>query len=74
MSDITPREPWRGYAEMDEAARDELLAKKFADLKEQNDSDYAMALAAAVANYELVLDLAGHHRGRAARQDRARPA
>jgi len=57
MSDITPREPWRGYADMDEAARDELLAKKFADLKENNDSDYALALAAAVANYELVLEL-----------------
>jgi hypothetical protein len=57
MSDITPREPWRGYADMDESARDELLAKKFAEAKTKNDSDYAYALAAAVANYELVLEL-----------------
>ncbi len=57
MSDITPREPWRGYADMDEAARDELLAKKFEQAKTNNDQDYAYALAAAVANYELVLEL-----------------
>jgi hypothetical protein len=57
MSDIAPREPWPGYADLDEDARDELLAKKFKQAKEQNDQDYAMALAAAVANYELVLEL-----------------
>ena len=57
MSDISPREPWPGYADLDEAARDELLAKKFQQAKDQNDQDYALALAAAVANYELVLEL-----------------
>jgi len=57
MSDNSPREPWPGYADLDEAARDELLAKKFQQAKDQNDQDYALALAAAVANYELVLDL-----------------
>jgi hypothetical protein len=57
MSDISPREPWPGYAALDEAARDELLAEKFQQAKDQNDQDYALALAAAVANYELVLDL-----------------
>ena len=57
MSDISPREPWPGYADLDESARDELLAKKFQQAKDQNDADYAMALAAAVANYELVLEL-----------------
>jgi hypothetical protein len=57
MSDTTPREPWKGYAGLDEAARDELLAKKFQQAQEQNDQDYAVALAAAVANYELVQDL-----------------
>jgi hypothetical protein len=57
MSDISPREPWPGYADLDDAARDELLDKKFQQAKEQNDKDYALALAAAVANYELVLDL-----------------
>ena len=57
MSDNSPREPWAGYADLDESARDELLAKKFQQAKEQNDMDYAVALAAAVANYELVLEL-----------------
>ena len=54
MSDISPREPWPGYADLDEAAREELLAKKFQQAKDQNDQDYALALAAAVANYEAV--------------------
>jgi hypothetical protein len=57
MSDTSPREPWPGYADLDETERDELLAKKFQQAKEQNDQDYAVALAAAVANYELVLEL-----------------
>ena len=57
MSDISPREPWPGYADLDETAREDLLAKKFQQAKDQNDRDYALALAAAVANYELVLDL-----------------
>jgi hypothetical protein len=57
MSEIPPREPWPGYADLDETERDELLAKKFQQAKDQNDQDYALALAAAVANYELVLDL-----------------
>jgi hypothetical protein len=57
MSDISPREPWPGYADLDDAARDELLAQKFQQAKDQNDQDYALALAAAVANYELVLEL-----------------
>jgi hypothetical protein len=57
MSDISPREPWPGYADLDEAARGDLLAKKFQQAKDQNDQDYALALAAAVANYELVLEL-----------------
>jgi hypothetical protein len=57
MSDTSPREPWPGYADLDETERDELLAKKFQQAKEQNDQDYAVALAAAVTNYELVLEL-----------------
>ena len=57
MSDISPREPWPGYADLDETERDELLARKFQQAKDQNDQDYALALAAAVANYELVLEL-----------------
>ena len=57
MSDISPREPWSGYADLDATEREALLAKKFQQAKEQNDQDYALALAAAVANYELVLEL-----------------
>ena len=57
MSDNSPREPWPGYADLDESEREDLLAKKFQQAKDQNDQDYALALAAAVANYELVLEL-----------------
>jgi hypothetical protein len=57
MSDIAPREPWPGYADLDGSARDDLLAKKFQQAKDQNDQAYAYALAAAVANYELVHEL-----------------
>jgi hypothetical protein len=52
-----PREPWPGYADLGEAERDDLLQKKFQQAKDQNDQDYAYALSAAVANYELVLEL-----------------
>ena len=47
----TPREPWDGYANLRDDERDELLAQKFQQAKDQNYADYAMALAAAVANY-----------------------
>ncbi|HWK26974.1 MAG TPA: hypothetical protein VNS09_10440 [Solirubrobacter sp.] len=57
MSAISPREPWPGYAKLDESEREALLAKKYEQAKDQNDQDYALALAAAVANYELVLEL-----------------
>ncbi len=52
-----PREPWPGYASLSEDARDEQLQKKFQAASEQGDQPYAVALAAAVANYELVLEL-----------------
>ena len=60
MSDATtrsPREPWDGYAKQSPEERDQLLAKKFAQAKEHGEQDYALALTAAVANYELVLEL-----------------
>jgi len=57
MSEISPREPWPGYADLTEDERDELFAKKYKQAQDQNDQDYACALAAAVANYELLLDL-----------------
>ena len=53
----SPREPWPGYADLGDDERDELLAKKFEGAKDQGDQAYAVALAAAVANYELVLEL-----------------
>ena len=52
-----PREPWPGYADLGDAEREQLLAKKFQDAKDQGDQPYAYALAAAVANYELVREL-----------------
>jgi hypothetical protein len=56
-SSKTAREPWPGYAELGEAERQSQLAKKFDDAKQQGDQPYAYALAAAVANYELVREL-----------------
>ncbi len=53
----SPREPWAGYAGQSAEQRDELLAKKFQQAKEHGEQDYALALTAAVANYELVLEL-----------------
>jgi hypothetical protein len=60
MSDATtrsPREPWANYAQQSPEERDQLLAQKFQQAKEHNEQDYALALTAAVANYELVLEL-----------------
>ena len=60
MSDApsrSPREPWPGYANQSPEERDRLLAQKFQQAKEHNEQDYALALTAAVANYELVLEL-----------------
>ena len=60
MSDApsrSPREPWTGYADQSPEDRDRLLAQKFQEAKERNEQDYALALTAAVANYELVLEL-----------------
>ena len=71
-----PLEPWPGYADLDpDRAADELFNQEVPEAKDQNDQDYALALAAAVANYELVLELAPEHdRRRADARRRARPA
>jgi hypothetical protein len=53
----SPREPWDGYANQSPEERDQLLGQKFQEAKERNERDYALALTAAVANYELVLEL-----------------
>jgi hypothetical protein len=60
MSDAptrSPREPWTDYAKQSPEERDRLFAQKYQHAKEQGDQDYALALTAAVANYELVLEL-----------------
>jgi len=60
MSDPTnrsPREPWTDYAKQSAEERDQLFAKKFQQAKEHGEQDYALALTAAVANYEMVLEL-----------------
>ena len=60
MSDATtrsPREPWTDYAKQSPEERDRLFAQKFQQAKEHNEQDYALALTAAVANFELVLEL-----------------
>jgi hypothetical protein len=60
MSDVTnrsPREPWADYAKQTPEERDQLFAQKFQQAKEHGEQDYALALTAAVANYELVLEL-----------------
>jgi hypothetical protein len=54
-----PREPWKGYAGLSEDDRKTLLRKKVQDALDKADPDYAFALSAAAANYELVLDLQG---------------
>ena len=35
------REPWPGYAGLPESEREQLLAKKFQDAKDQGDQPYA---------------------------------
>lgn len=57
MPDIDPTqplEPWPGYADLDPAARRELYQKKHDGARETRDQPYAIALAAAVNNYELL--------------------
>ena len=56
-SNDTAREPWPGYAKLSPDDRQAELDKKFEAAKDQGDQAYAFALAAAVANYELVLEL-----------------
>ncbi len=52
-----PREPWTGYAELAPAERQRVLAVKFDEAKGRGDQPYAIALAAAVANYERIMEL-----------------
>lgn len=57
MPDIDPTqplEPWPGYAELDSATRLAEYQKRHDGAREMGDQAYAMALAAAVNNYELL--------------------
>ncbi len=53
-SNDSAREPWPGYASLTADERQAELDKKFEAAKDQGDQAYALALAAAVANYEQV--------------------
>jgi hypothetical protein len=49
-----PLEPWTGYAKLDPAARREQYQSKHDSARKTGDQAYALALAAAVNNYELL--------------------
>jgi hypothetical protein len=57
MPDIDPTqplEPWAGYADMEPAARLDQFQQKYDAAREQGDHAYAVALSAAVGNFELL--------------------
>jgi hypothetical protein len=56
-ADKKVREPWPGYADLGADERQSQLAKRFDDAKQHGDQAHALALSAAVANYELVQEL-----------------
>jgi hypothetical protein len=61
MADIDPTqplEPWTGYAGLDSAARLAEYQKRHDHARETGDQDYAIALAAAVNNFELLREAA----------------
>jgi hypothetical protein len=53
-----PLEPWPGYADLDPEERLEQFNRKSEGARSNNDQGYAIALAAAVANYELLRQVA----------------
>lgn len=55
--DIEPLEPWPGYADLDPAERLHQFQRKYEGAKERRDQAYAVALAAAVGNYEMLRQL-----------------
>ena len=53
-----PLEPWPGYADLNPEDRLAEFTKKSDGARANNDQAYAIALAAAVANYELLRQVA----------------
>jgi hypothetical protein len=49
-----PLEPWPGYAALEPSERLAQFQKKHDDARDKGDQAYAVALAAAVGNYELL--------------------
>ena len=60
MADDTPLEPWPGYAALSPAERLTTFKAKEQEAKMRYDQAYALALAAAVGNYERLLKLSDH--------------
>lgn len=60
MPEETPREPWPGYAALSPADRMSQFRAKEQEARMRWDQAYAVALSAAVANYEQLQSLAEH--------------
>jgi hypothetical protein len=60
MADDTPLEPWPGYAALSPADRLTTFKAKEQEARMRYDQAYALALSAAVGNYERLLKLDDH--------------
>lgn len=60
MPDETPLEPWPGYAQLSAADRLATFKAKEQEARLRWDKAYAVALSAAVGNYERLQKLDGH--------------
>jgi hypothetical protein len=60
MADDTPLEPWPGYAALSPADRLTTFNAKEQEARMRYDQAYALALSAAVGNYERLLERDGH--------------
>jgi hypothetical protein len=53
-----PLEPWKGYADLEPGRRLEQFNSLHESARQRNDHAYAVALSAAVGNYELLRQVA----------------
>jgi hypothetical protein len=60
MADDTPLEPWPGYTQLSPADRLAAFKAKEQEARLRHDQAYAVALSAAVGNYERLLKLDAH--------------
>lgn len=60
MADDTPLEPWPGYAALKPADRKATFEAKESEARLRYDKAYAVALSAAVGNYERLMQDSGH--------------